>query len=494
MSSLPSLAQAAEASERVLAGTFLLEPERFIDAGVSASDFGVAAIRLVVDATAALICKNGRADLTLVCEELRRRRKLPDAGGAAFVASLTEGIPRRVPIEPHVEHIRRGAMRRKLAAIAERLEAGCYDVADDPEALARRTLEQLGAVEAGANGSVDLVPLSAIEARPVAWLWEPYLALGTVAMLSGDPGCGKTFLSLAIAAALSLGRLPATDGKCELVSTVYMSHENEPSFVTRPRFDSLGGDASRLHLLGLNSQITLADTASLEGAIRATGARLLIVDPIQSYLGADVDAHRANETRPVMDGLAALAGRRNCCILLLRHLAKGSSGRAIHRGLGSVDLTGAVRTEMLAGSVPDDPQTRALVMLKSNLGRFGDSLAYTIDAKGFAWAGETNLRASDVLGADTGAEDGQQQKREVDEWLANRLAAGPRPLKERKDGTDPGLIEEAKDRGYTEAQLRRAGSRIGVVPRQPVGQKAGGWFWHLPSTRVQTDKRDDKRP
>ena len=117
--------------------------------------------------------------------------------------------------------------------------------------------------------------------------------------------------------------------------------------------------------------MSLSDVPVLDAALEATQAKLMVIDPIQSYLGAGIDLHRSNETRPVLDGLAKLAEKHRCAVLLLRHLSKQSGGKAIHRGLGSIDLTGAVRSELLAGSLPDDPTARALVHVKSNIGAIG---------------------------------------------------------------------------------------------------------------------------
>ncbi len=165
-------------------------------------------------------------------------------------------------------------------------------------------------------------------------------------MLSGDPDAGKTFIALAIAAELSNGRVPASGDPCQPISTLYLSRENAPEYVIRPRFDALRGCADRFHLLrgsvegegeaAVRTGVTLKDLPLLESALEKTGARFIVIDPIQSYLGADVDAHRSNETRPVMDGLIDLAEKHKACVLVVRHLSKASGGRAIHRGLGSI--------------------------------------------------------------------------------------------------------------------------------------------------------------
>jgi RecA-family ATPase len=312
-----------------------------------------------------------------------------------------------------------------------------------------------------------LICLAEIEPKKVDWLWEPYLAKGTVALLSGDPGSGKTFVSLAIAASLSKGIIPSTGESCEPVNTVYLSHENSAEYVTRPRFDALGGDPTRLFLLPGKS-VSLTDTSDLSDAIDEARAGLLIVDPIQSYLGADVDLHRSNETRPVLDGLVFIADNFGCCILLVRHLAKSSGGRAIHRGLGSIDLTATARTELLAGTSAHDPNNRALVQIKNNLGPYGDSLGYSIGEDGFAWTGKSNLTANDLLSSDNGTER-QSSFDGALEFLKAQLASGEK--------FQAKLVETAKGI-YHERTLQRAAKELGVERRRDG--EGGPWIWYLP--------------
>ena len=292
----------------------------------------------------------------------------------------------------------------------------------------------------------------------------PRAAKGMLALLSGDPGGGKTYLSLAIAAALSNGRTPFTQKSCEPVNTVYLSLENSAAHVVRPRFDSLGGDCRRFYLLP--GTVALSDISTLAQAITEAKAGLLIVDPIQSYLGADVDLHRSNETRPVLDGLVDLACELNCCILLVRHLAKSSGGRAIHRGLGSIDITGAARTELLAGSAPNEPNNRAMIQIKNNLGEYGDALGYSIGSDGFTWTGKSDLTENDLLSPSGGADRQSEVDRAV-EYLKSELASGRR------------LQHEIVEMGmFPEWTLQRAARKVSV--RRSRDGERGPWFWSLP--------------
>jgi RecA-family ATPase len=295
-------------------------------------------------------------------------------------------------------------------------------------------------------------------------------------MLSGDPGAGKTFVALAIAAAITVGQTPYANEPRKPADVLYLSAENSPHHVLRPRFDLLGGDPERFHILegsitgqgdhAVRGSVRLSDVQLLEDALQQTQAQLVIVDPIQSYLGADVDAHRSNETRPVLDGLGRLAEEHGACALMVRHLSKAPTGKAIHRGLGSIDLTGAVRTELLAGSLPDDPSQRALVQVKSNLGQLGKSIGYFIGNDGtFRWTGESQITAGEVLAAESDPEE-RSEIEEACEFLRDALATGPRKVKE---------LEASS--GVSERTLRRASKRLDVR-RSREGAK-GPWLWAL---------------
>lgn len=372
--------------------------------------------------------------------------------------------------------------------ICERFQRESRELTANPVRLIEKFAEQFASLRSGCdlNGAMlgaersniarrpEILNLSQVDAQAVPWLWRPYLAMGMLAMLSGDPGAGKTYIALALAAALTVGRLPYTGEPCPPADVLYLSVENSAEHVLRPRFDSLGGDARRFHILRgsvtgqgkrtTRGSVKLSDLQLLTDSIKQTEARLLVVDPIQSYLGAEVDAHRSNETRPVLDGLVRLAEEHNTSVLLVRHFAKSPTGRAIHRGLGSIDLTGAVRTELHAGSVDDQ---RAMVQAKSNLGQLGESLGYVIEGDGsFRWTGKSDLTAADLQAA----ESTREERSDIDEacdYLQQTLAKGPKKVKELEDGTDV----------HTRT-LRRAAQKLGVQ-RTRDGER-GPYLWGLP--------------
>ena len=432
-------------------------------------------------------------DPVTICEELRQRGRLEQVGGEPYVSSLLDGVvPEPDLIRGYVKRLQGLSRSRQLLSLGESLQREA-ETGTNPDQLLEKLKSDVQALEAGydLNGNLtsngprnasrrpDLLTLSSVDACPVNWLWKPYLPHAMLAMLSGDPGAGKTYISLAIAAALTLGKAPFTGETRKPADVLYLSVENSAEHVIRPRFDLLGGDATRFHLLrgsvigdGKNARrgsVQLSDLQLLGDALQKTHAELLVVDPIQSYLGAHVDAHRSNETRPVLDGLARLAEDHQTCPLLVRHLSKAPAGKAIHRGLGSIDLTGAVRTELLAGNLPDEPTQRALVHLKSNLGQLGSSLGYSIEADGtFRWTGESQVTAGELLAAEAVPQD-QSEIETALEFLRDVLKDGlPRKVRE---------LESAS--GVNARTLRRASQRLGVKHSRE-GEK-GAWLWALPS-------------
>jgi hypothetical protein len=425
----------------------------------------------------------------------QQKNSLDAVGGIEYLAMLTDGVVLHPGLtKRHADTVIRLSRLRQIEGLIDRMGRQIEEPRADPEQLLERLAGAVHSLQTGFDLDGNLLPyeprllsrraeiltLSQVEAKEVNWLWQPYLANGMLGMLSGDPGAGKTYIVLAIAAAVTTGRVPCTGEHRELADVLYLSVENSPEHVVRPRFDSLGGNAGRFHILrgsvvgngrkAERGSVRLSDLQLLRDALQQTKARFVIVDPIQSYLGAEVDAHRSNETRPVMDGLSRLAEDFGCCILLVRHLSKAPTGKAIHRGLGSIDLTGAVRTELLTGCSPDDPAQRALVQLKSNLGQFGPSLGYVITADGrFSWTGESQLTSSAILGPELNAEESGALA-EAKNFLVTVLAEGARPAKD--------VETEASQAGISERTLTRAKKALNVCSNKHLMN--GGWDWSLP--------------
>lgn len=442
-----------------------------------------------------LSAEGERFALSTIVQVLEDRGQLEQAGGIPYVASLIDGVVLEPSlVKRHVESIQRNGQLRRLQTVGENLMGKARETGADPRRMLLELSKTLTELQTGRDLNGDLLPyepadlsrrpeiltLSQVEARDIDWLWRPYLPNQMLAMLSGDPGAGKTYIAMAISAAVTLGYEPNTGMPNSPADVLCLSVENSPEYVLRPRFDKLGGDASRFHILrgsvagvgrnALRGSVKLSDVSLLRDALKRTNARLVIVDPIQSYLGADIDAHRSNETRPVLDGLARLAEEHKCCILLVRHLGKAQTARAIHRGLGSIDLTGAVRTELMAGSSPKDAAQRALVQVKSNLGQFGASIGYAIEADGtFNWTGESQLTASAILAPELNGEE-TGRIAEARDFLSGALTQGARAVRD--------VQAEASQAGVSERTLKRAKADLGVISRKRGMSDI--WEWVLP--------------
>jgi putative DNA primase/helicase len=319
----------------------------------------------------------------------------------------------------------------------------------------------------------DIISLADLQPQPVEWLWQHRLAAGTLAMLSGKPGSGKTWVALAIAAALTRGRDPFTAEELKPATVLYVSAEHPAAQVIQPRFAGLHGDPARLVILrravSANS-MSSPDAAlrALEHALEKTQPHLVILDPWDELCEADLD--RPSQTRPLLDRLARLAELHHCCILLIRHLAKPTAGRPAHRGRSSIDYSAAIRTEFLVGSSPDAPTQAALLHVKSNLGPLAPPLDYRIgEAGNFHWTGLSNLTPQDLLAArPTGA--GLPKRKFAAQWLRDCLQPGSQTQ---------GSIEVAAERdGVCITTLRRAKFDIGV--RSSKDGKSGAWWWALP--------------
>ncbi|HVR07887.1 MAG TPA: AAA family ATPase [Thermoanaerobaculia bacterium] len=331
--------------------------------------------------------------------------------------------------------------------------------------------------------------LSEVTARPVHFLWAPYLPLGKLTLLDGDPGQGKSWLTAAIATAGSHGRgLPGT-ASFEPFTTIFFT-EDPAEDVLRPRLDLLGADCSRIWTYdAFDFPVDLsqpADVAKIDELVPAYRARLIVIDPIQAFLGAKTDIYRPNEVRSVLAPLLRLAQRHACALLVLRHITKARASRCIYAGQGSVDFIAAARSVLLAGSGPDDPTRHALVHIKSNLAAAGPTLGYRFDGQSFVWEGPSVLTANDLLAAelqtdDAGAE--QEARLFLRDILANSETLPARAV-----------LAAAREAGVAERTLKRAKRREGVrTIRQGFGT-GSVWLWSLPAVETTPTSTEERHP
>src|SRR5262245_10066109 len=257
---------------------------------------------------------------------------------------------------------------------------------------------------------------SNVEAQQVTWLWWPYLALGTVSMLDGDPGIGKSLLTLQLAANLSRAwPLPDQQGRPtlptgEAAATLLLTSEDSLSMTIRPRLDQAQANCALVHVMTgwedhahARHPFTLQQIPMLADAIERTEPRLVILDPIQAYLGK-IDMHRANEVRPLMDALGQVAQDYGCAILCVRHPSKPGQhiSKAIHRGMGSADFMNFSRTALFVEEHPMDRGKAVLCHVKSNLGPLGRTQVFSKYDGAFAWCGVSRMTSEMIAGSGRG--------------------------------------------------------------------------------------------
>jgi archaellum biogenesis ATPase FlaH len=332
-------------------------------------------------------------------------------------------------------------------------------------------------------------PLADVEPVPVPWLWQHWIPAGTLSLLDGDPGLGKSTLTLDLAARVSRGWAMPPDTGRELgrrpAGVLILGAEDSLSHTVRPRLDAAGADVSRVTYLDgfkvgdeVRDPVLPWDLHLLADWIPANGVRVVIVDPLMAFLSEQYDSHKDSDIRRCLRPLRDLAERLGIAILLLRHLNKLNGGASLYRGGGSIGMIGAARSAMIVGRDPEKPTRHVLAMNKCNLGPRPRSLAYTIepeaDVARIAWEEQPcDLTAADILWhaptqARTGAPKSADAQKEAEDFLLLNLCKGPVSLLV--------LQEAAKATGLEWKAVQKARAKLGIKA-QRIGLDL---LWELP--------------
>ena len=323
--------------------------------------------------------------------------------------------------------------------------------------------------EGFALNRLKLLTMSDIPTEEVQWLWYPYLPRGKITIIQGDPGEGKTTFVLALAALLTCG-LPMPGGAESLppMNIIYQTAEDGLADTVKPRLTALGADCSRVLVIDESErELTLSDHRIAQ-AIQETDAGLLVLDPIQAYLGEGVDMHRANEVRPVFKRLGQLAEQTSCAIVLVGHMNKMQGVKSAYRGLGSIDFRAAARSVLLVGRSREDSETRVVVHDKSSLAPEGASILFSLHSDtGFSWNGFCDTTASELL---SGSGSSTTKTEQAERLLLELLKDGEVASEE--------LLKQSSALGISERTLKIAKQNQGVVSVR----RGDRWYATLPDT------------
>ena len=315
------------------------------------------------------------------------------------------------------------------------------------------------------NG-LQMIKMSEIQSQEVAWLWYPFIPYGKLTIIQGDPGDGKTTLVLNIAAWLSKGEGLDSEMKLsEPVNVIYQSAEDGLADTVKPRLELARADCERILVIDEKEKSLSMVDERLEKAIVQTKARMLILDPIQAYLGGGMDMNRANEARDMTKKLGALAEKYQCAIVLIGHMNKAAGNKAAYRGMGSIDFFAVARSVLLVGRVEGEPNIRAVVQIKNNLAAFGHPKAFALSEDGFQWLGDYEITADEVLG-------GIAPK-------ANKMEQAKRLLRELALTSDAiqsnEIFDMADEQGISKRTLENAKRELGIRARKINNS----WYWEL---------------
>ena len=351
--------------------------------------------------------------------------------------------------------------------------------------------------------SLVVVSLADVQPEHVSWLWPGRIPLGKLTVLDGDPGLGKSLITVDLAARITTYQAMPDGARSDLpgpAAVVFLSAEDGLADTIAPRLITAGADLARVDAItdvyqppredraedgedGVDRAPSVPrDVALVEQLMAKRGARLLIVDPLMAYLGGEVNTHRDQDIRLALTPLAKLAERAGAAVLVVRHLNKGSGASPLYRGGGSIGIIGAARSALLVAKDPDAPESGRCVLapLKGNLARPAPALIYRVEESAggvprVVWEGESTHTAAALLAMP--ADEGERGAREeAMAFLRETLAAAARPVEDVK--------REARQAGIADSTLRRAKDALRVRSHKQGFGAGAPWVWELPGADV----------
>ncbi len=472
-------------AETCVLGAMLLDIDKRHDtvntarAMLSAGDFYREVHQAIFDELCLAADAGEAIDLVTFKARMISADRLDAIGGEPYLIDLVEGVPSTANIEYYANIVREKSVRRQIITTSGDMYKAAHDETNDAAAMLEDLRGKLDTFSASTGGALETTCLADVKPEEITWLWQDRLPLGMVCLLAGDPAMGKSLVTLDIASRLSTGT-PWPDGSPAMHGeTLLLSAEDDASRTIRPRLDNAGAETAKIHLIegtrdGKDFRLDI-DLGRLRRHLEHhADVRLIIIDPLSAYLG-DIDSHRNAELREMLKPLTAIASDFQVTILLVNHLTKGGSTKAIYRSLGSIGINATARSVYYVVKDAEDDTRRLFLPVKCNVVKEMTGLAFRIvDHNGLPalrWEqGDIEISADRLLADEAGNGDDTGVRAEARDWLKMFLENGSQPATE--------ILAAGKAAGLKDRNVRNAGKDLKV--EHILGAFQGKWEWELP--------------